>query len=234
MFIRATPFILLSLSMPLFADEVHIAALDFGGLVTEEGNGVYQQLTREAADRTGITYKESFYPAKRAKLSLKRGIVDCTYGPVEQQYRSLGKENLVATSPIGQFKSYIFTLKGTPIIELSALKDQRVVGVRGFNELYAPAIRKGIHIEYLNSTSDTFKILQRGRVDAILGFLPDMNKHLDQLNYNANAPLMVAADRIFCLKSSKTIEFIDKINQGLDSMREDGSFREILGEHYIE
>ena len=132
------------------------------GLVDKAGTGKYQLVMREAAKRANITFTEYYYPQKRALKIFLAGRATCIYGYSDLASEERGKENIIVSFPIGVFKQYIFTKKGTPALtSYEHLKNKSVGGVLGddLQPWFSSFTLAGIHLNLVNSTEQNLRML---------------------------------------------------------------------------
>ncbi len=207
------------------------------GLVEEGGTGKYQLVMREAAKRANLTVTERYYPQKRALKIFFFKDYPCIYAYTDLAVEKLGKEQVVASFPIGVFKQYIFTQKGKSVFtSISQLKGKSVGGVLGddMQPWYPNFTKAGIHLELVASTEQNIKKLHSGRLDAMVSFLPDIVEYVDQLSFAPDHPLLISYDRITCRNTPEGRQFIEKISPVLQEMKHDGTMKKILGTFYLE
>jgi len=222
-------------TMPLFAQEVNIAAGAFPGLINQEGIGAYQQVLNHAAKRSDIKLTETFYPIKRAVNVFKHKQVLAIYGMIDSVKDEINRNEIITTYPIGIFKLYIFTKKDQPpISSYEQLKGKSIGGIRGYESSYQPLIEKNINIYYISNEASQLARLKSGRVDAILGFLPDWTPYLEQLNYDKGFLIEFGYDYIVAWNTPLGRAFVNKISPTLQQMKIDGTLKKILAERYID
>lgn len=218
-----------------WGNDVEIIAPLFVYIIEEDGSGVYQKVLREAARRSGISYKEKIYPIKRAlkNFSKRRGL--CMYGMIDPAINMVGEENLVTSFPMGVAKLYIFTKKGTPAItSLKQLKGKRVGGTIGYEDYYKDIRKKGVRFDYVGNEKGNIKKLMAGRIDVMLGFLPDYALHLPKLSFSPNHPVAVVWDSVTCHNTEEGRRFVNQISPALKEMKNDGTLKALLGDRYME
>ncbi len=208
------------------------------GLVEEDGTGKYQLLMREAAKRANLKFTEHHYPQRRAlKLFLLKGSSCCIYAYTDLAVEKLGKENVVASFPIGIFKQYIFTKKGTTVLtSIDQLKGKSVGGVLGddLQPWYPNFTKAGVHLNLVISTEQNLKMLHQGRIDAMISFLPDIAEYVGQLDFAPDNSLLTSYDRITCHNTPEGRQFVEKISSALQEMKHDGTMKKILETFYLE
>ncbi|MCP4107321.1 MAG: ABC transporter substrate-binding protein [Desulfobacteraceae bacterium] len=227
--------IILCIACP--AQAADLIAPDLTGLVTEDGIGVYQMIMKEVSKRSGVKFTEKFYPPKRAFGAFLKDENRCIYSFTDDAAEILGKDKIISSIPIGVFKMYIFTKKGeSALTSVSQLKGKKMAGVLGLG-VYNEKLKikeAGVKLMTTENNEEAFRVLQKGRVHAIMAFLPDMNPFVDELSYSPKNPLIVAYDRITCHNSETGKQFIDSISPTLKKMKETGVIKKILGSFYLE
>ncbi len=159
------------------------------------------------------------------------------YAYTDHAVEKLGKEQVVASFPIGIFKQYIFTIKGKSVFtSIYQLKGKTVGGVLGddVQSWYPNFTKAGIHLELVESTEQNIKKLNLGRLHAIVSFLPDITEYVDQLSFDPGHPLLISYDRITCHNTQQGRQFIEKISSALQEMKNDGTMKKILGSFFLE
>ncbi len=229
--------VILCIAYPAHAAD--LIAPNLTGLVTEDGIGLYQMIMKEVSKRSGVTFTEKFYPPKRAFETFLREENKCIYSFTDDAAGILGKDKIIASIPLGVFKMYIFTKKGEPALtSIFQLKGKRVAYVLGLGipieKVKIKEKEAGIKLIATENNEESFRILQRGRVNAIIGFLPDINLFLDELSFSPKNPLLVGYDRITCHNNETGKQFINSISPKLKEMKEDGAIKKILGTFYLE
>lgn len=217
------------------ANEIEVIAPEITGLVRDDKQGSYQLILKEAAKRAGISYKETFYPQKRAVRTFLKNKQSCMYGFTDFAVQELGEERILASYPLSAFKMYIFTNKeGKVLTSLEQLKEIKVGGLLGYELYYRPIRSAGIGIDIERKDELNLRKLQAGRIQAMLGFLPDLNAYKDQLNYSPAHPLMVSYDRITCHNNNVGKQFVEIISPKLEEMKVDGTIEYFLSGYLVE
>ncbi len=216
---------------------IDIIAPRIEGLIEKDGKGVYQNLIEEASKRTGLVITEHVYPQKRALRFFFAKKHPCIYAYTDLAVTKLGRDNVIASFPLGSFKQYIFTAKGEPAItRIVALKGLRVGGVLGDTEQdwFNLFKNNNIHYALAPSIQQNVDMLILGRIDAMVSFMPDAAKWSSQLSYDASRPLFSAYDRLTCHINPQTRDFIRIMSSILKQMKQDGTSQKILGDLYLD
>jgi len=212
-----------------------ILAHKIPNLVEENGKGAYQLIMREAARNGGVAFKEEFYPSKRALKMVYNKEALCIYIFSNDAEKELGKDKVITSPAIGMGALYIFTLKGVkPFSSIDELKGKTISGTLGAEGYYESLVKKNINIDYATTNEQNIKKLKMGRVDAILGFLPDLNMHLHELSYNPEFTLLKFTDRVTCHNNKEGRKFLKAIAPAIEEMKKNGRVKELRGEFYFE
>ncbi len=206
-------------------------------LVEKGGSGKYQLVMREASKRANLEFTERYYPQKRALIMFFDKDCPCIYAYTDLAVEKLGKEQVVASFPIGIFKQYIFTKKGESVFtSIDQLKGKSVGGVLGddLQHWYPNFTKVGIYLKLVNSTEQNVQKLQLGRIHAMVSFLPDITEYLAQLSFAPGHPLLISFDKITCHNTQEGRQFVEKISPALQEMKRDGTMKKILGIYYLE
>ncbi|GGB20930.1 substrate-binding periplasmic protein [Agarivorans gilvus] len=187
-------FLVVGLSMlSAVAKPVSISTPYYTDLTNEQLTGPYQIILREAARRSGLRYAESFYPEKRALRLFMIGMYDCTYGYSDEMKRRFGEDNILLSFPFGLIKEYMFTKKGTQALtSIEQLRGKSVGATLGTERWHKHLTDLGIQVRYVVKDINSIRMLEDGRIDVFLGFLPDLTKYIDRLSYSPQHPIVVA------------------------------------------
>jgi ABC-type amino acid transport substrate-binding protein len=218
----------------LSADEVRVAAGKFIGIITEKGDGPYQLILQEAARRAGITLDERVYPLKRAVKAFSRREVLAIYGMTDAVIEKVGEQEILTSYPLGVYKLYVFTLRDRGAISnFTQLKGLKVGGVIGYETYYRQLLAQGIAIDYVADEAFQLKKLEAGRIDAVIGFMPDWLAFEDELIHDPAFSIHVGYDAMTVWKSPQGQAFVDAISPALRQMHADGTLKAMLGGRFM-
>ncbi len=219
----------------LAEEEVHVVAGIFMGIIQEDGQGPYQIILRQAAARADIQITETVYPLKRAIRAFSDRKALAIYGMTDAVIKNTGDDGIITSYPLGVYKLYIFSRKeDPPISSYAQLKGKRLGGVIGYEEYYREILKHNIQIDYLAAEKSQFEKLERGRIDAIIGFMPDWISHLSLLSYDPGFPVHIGYDYMTVWDTPAGRSFVNRISPALQSMHADGTLKKILAERYME
>ncbi|WP_448548546.1 hypothetical protein [Thalassotalea fusca] len=177
------------------AEQNTIAAGVFLGVIEKDGSGAYQRILQEAANRANIKYTEHVYPLKRAVEMFKNQKTLAIYGMTHAIIEDMGGSNIITSYPLGAYKAFVFTPKTHPkISSYSQLAHLKIGAINGYQPYFKSLTNKNITIDYFTHEDKQLERLRAGRIDAIIGFLPDWLPYLSILNYDPNFPIHIGYD----------------------------------------
>ena len=219
---------------PLFA-EVIIIGIEIPGLHQMDGAGAYDQIITETLIKPGLATLEVYSPVRAKKLFAK--CQNCCLSPANKdpEFYEFGKD-IVQTDRINTAKIYIFVNKGQqPISRLEDLQDKTVGIRRGMP--YGKGFEKAkLETLIIINLEQHIRLMQIGRIDAFLAYVPDAYKMFRQLGiapypHDAFNPVGVVPDRLVCRGVQP--EFITTFNERVKQLRISGRLKDILGDNYI-
>lgn len=217
------------------AQEVKISAGIFLGIINEDGEGPYQLILKEAARRSGLILSERPLPLRRALNEFIDKKALAIYGMTSAVIEEVGEDAILTTYPLGAYKLFLFTRRGEPAVSCyDRLEGKTVGGIIGYEAYYRELEDRGIAIDYMANEENLMKTLESHRVDVILGFLPDWIPFLNLLSYDPGFPVHIGYDYMTVWKSEEGEDFVRKISPALEEMKQDGTFKRILGDRYME
>jgi hypothetical protein len=151
---------------------------------------------------------------------------------------------LIESDPINWVRVYLMTLAGKSPLPPSVLFNPNaeplrigLVGGWSYGPEVASLLERGTLTQHrFDPAKDqraTLKMMAKGRVDAMLAYLPDLFLDMDATGIRAAyveaAPVLEVADRLLCVDLPETRELIRHVNRELAQMRNDGSRSTVLG-----
>lgn len=215
--------------------QVRIAMPAITGLISEDGQGIYQQILREAASRAGLVYYAEVFPQRRALFFFKNDTSwDGIFTFTDTVRAHFPGKTILATYPFGAYLGYIFTLKGAiALTTVDELRNLTVGGIRGFEGTWPQFTEAGIDIQLVGTDAQNLAKLKDGRIQAFLGFLPDLHDSLEELSYDPDKPFFQSYDRLNGRDTPEMRKFLERLDPVLRMMHEDGTIRRIMGAAYL-
>ncbi|WP_421899227.1 substrate-binding periplasmic protein [Maridesulfovibrio sp.] len=228
---------------PAFAREVvTVATGEWAPYVSAQkgGNGMSFDIVSAAMKRAGLTAEYEFYPWKRALLTLENGKAMASFPWVKRPER---EEFALYSDPLHSrtvrlFYSKNFYPEGLIASNIEELKKYRIGVARGYAQL--EQYRKmGLNTVEVPDNAMGMQKLVRGHIDFmsesyVVGNVLIRNLFPDQEELFSSIPAPVGAERLYLLFTKKNIEsgeLLRKFNQGLQSIRDDGTFEMIVKQY---
>ena len=242
MILRPRPWFLASLASTLlllgltaFAQTVPRLVLpQIDGLIEPDGSGSYQKVLSQAAQEAGVEFTADVYPRARALALFLDRKYDGIFTFTQTARDKFGVTAIVAGYPLGAYRGYVFRAKGrSALSQFTELSGRIVGGVVGFDGTYGAVVRAGAVLELVNDDSLNLAKLRVGRLDAMLGFLPDLYNQLDQLSFDPAAPFFESFDRLTLFNSPENRLWLEKISVALKKMHTTGAVAALVGPSYL-
>jgi ABC-type amino acid transport substrate-binding protein len=227
---------LLLITTPVLADPLLVVGPVIPGLLDSDGKGAYNKLFDAISAKSGVEMQIDLYPYTRTVSYYENGKYDVFFPATTVDVT----RDSVETTEFNRLKMFIFTAAGTsPITSASKLKGLHVGLQRGID---FPEVITNIpmNVTELNNEVQGIKMLALGRIDAMVGLVPDVYLALQKLggniklsvdttkHYSDNAESFVFANK------PEYAPIVDKLNQAIKSLRESGKIKQILGSAYVE
>jgi len=227
--------ILYILLIPCLArSDILLAAPHITSLVEENGNGYYQRIMQQALGLVSHHVIEQTYPYKRALILFESKRVDCVYSFTSIAQEKFGTSAIAYSYPLGKFAYYMFSPKDTPpVINSSQLLGKRVGGAIGHDVYYRDTLTEGIELNLVDEDHRNVRLLELGRIDFMIGALPDLTPYLPRLSYSSAHPLVENFDRITCHRVAKTEAFLTELSKVLEALNHNGTYRRLAPDLYL-
>lgn len=204
----------------------------------ENGSDQYNKLIEKLAEKK-LDFNLVIFPLTRAVRNLTEG-ADCIF---PSSLNSLGTHfaeqtkgyEFIASNPVDYISMRVFTRQGEKTIAaFNELNNKKVAIWLGFD--------RNIYLQGINATVDEVaseevrvNMLTKKRVDAIVGFTPDVFLAAQKLGvaipeYNKSLSVFEGEGAsVVCHKNAKNSQFIEQLNTQLEMLRESGELASILG-----
>ncbi len=207
------------------ADPIRIAVPPIAHLLEENGSGIYQRLLKEAMEPVGADIKSVFFPYRRAIVAFDDRDVDCIYSFGDVLDKRYSPKELVSSYPLGKFSFHIFTVRGEPpISSVGDWQKLRLAAIMG-HELYLDSVlAESGKVVMVGSEQQAVRMLERGRVEAVIAAVPDINPFLPRLSYEQGYELLVSFDRLHCHNTESNRVFIETLSEQLKKLKASGGY----------
>ncbi len=147
---------------------VEVAVPIISQLVHQDGAGKWQgpliDLLKRAEQEIGIPFHLRMVPFKRAVVMVEEGDTDFGVFMESPKRNQLG----MPIVKLGDAQYIIVSLKDKPIRSISELENKSVARIRGGAEIKSLKGVPGLKYYYFNNHNDGTRLLQYGRVDALV------------------------------------------------------------------
>jgi hypothetical protein len=183
-------FILLTLSSLCAAADQIMVMPAMEPYFSENGNARYQLLMQEILRRSGNDINIEYLPLAKSIQFFDQNKNACYPAARKLAFGFLGHDVIDAGVAINKFKIVIATPKSEPLISSAeSLRNRSVAAIIG-NVLSAYGIPVShITIHYVNTYEQSVKLLEKGRVNAIVGSTIALMPYRDKLNFDVNNPV---------------------------------------------
>jgi len=215
--------------------EIHLAVPSITTLLQADGEGIYQRMFARAMASLHYPVNQEFYPYKRALVQFRAGQADCVYSFTDVLTKELGADAVIASYPLGHFRYFLFSRADRPPVRSNEeLEGLRLGAVIGHESYYGEVLRYPGEILEVNSDRQAMELLRQGRIDVAIAALPDIQPYLDELAYAEEFPLYIGYDRITCHNTPQNRVFLDDLSAELKKLKEEGGYRELAGDYFLD
>lgn len=188
--------------------------------------GILIDLTNALSQQAGIPFRNSIQPHRRIVQSLFAGKVDFAF-LIDSPALQPGSERI---AHLIELDVVAITLQGQPPIHnIMDLANKRVGVTRGAT--YGPEINEARHFTRVNvrGPAEGFKLMQEAQLDVLVGTQYSLNQVADdELNVSRQYVLKKNSAGLYISKRSKFRDLIPVYQKALETMRANGSIREIF------
>jgi ABC-type amino acid transport substrate-binding protein len=189
---------------------------------------------QEILRRSGNNIKIEYLPLAKSIQLFDQNRNACYPTARKLAFGFLGHDVIDVGVALNKFKIVIATPKSDPLVSsIESLRNRSVAAING-NVLSAygiPVSHTTIH--YVNTYEQSVKLLEKGRVNAIVGSAIALMPYRDKLNFDVDNPVFSVDEGIVCHPGDESRAFLESIRPAIQSMKADGSLKSILGEYYL-
>lgn len=229
---------------PSFSKEQTIVAPELGPFLLTEREGFYNDIFKQLSMKGNLTSSMTVKPTARAVEEFTKKHFDCLYGlgiqAIKESTAVANPESLRLIESAGFFKvtAHLFSKPGAPPINsLSDMKGKSLVALNGV-PVEAILGKIGVQFFYVNFEILKVKMLAKGRVDAIIGWYPDIfavfNAYgIEPTEYNRQLTLYGFDMTLVCHNTKHNAKFIEEVDKTLSLMLEENLLQPIFLKHNI-
>ena len=220
-------FLVPSLALAKSSSSLTLGVSPIPQLIGEEPSE-YGPYNRVLAEFTDAKFELIFSPPARAERLFGKKQLDCLFPASVATMPD--KSQLLQSEAIDKVKAYLFTRE--PYRQFRELHRISIALRRGFT--YGN-VKRWFPAYYVELGSDvlTLQFLHLKRVDAVVGYLPDIRSASLILAkpmpfFDVEQPVYAAADAIVCHQTPEARELIQSIDKKIVEMRRTGQLRKLL------
>ncbi|WP_168171397.1 transporter substrate-binding domain-containing protein [Lacimicrobium sp. SS2-24] len=222
------------------AEPLRIAVNHIEGMLEEHNNEApYTEILTHLQQGTSGSVSYFYYPGSRASKAFNEHEVDCLFPS------SLGvhneKSRLIESLAFNTAKAYFIGYEEYRTESLLLPRQRPVMIAYRRGNTFGGRIEELVHqaLVEVNSDSQAKLLLDKGRVDVMLVYLPDAMHLINQqktpaLIYTDASHFYSQNDSMLCHDSQGASRFITTINERLAKMQDSGALKRILSKAYIQ
>ncbi|MTI11093.1 type 2 periplasmic-binding domain-containing protein [Curvivirga aplysinae] len=241
---RSSQILALFLSLLTCANSVkaevilHLYELD-DRLTPEEDRG-YNLYLKDLLNRFEGEIEKKYAPIKRNSTNFIRDFSSCAFPAniraIAARYPEASEMGLLSSKAVDAISVYVYVPRGIePPHSIDELKDLPIGHVIG--NVAAGLIQdKAPYLHAARNNENLMKMLKAGRIEAIIGFHPDIAIAFDDLGYHdlihsTRLTLFKATGHFVCHDTPENRRFISYVDQVIPILAQDGRAQEYLGRH---
>ncbi len=201
---------------------------------SEDGNASYQRLMQEILRRSGDRINIDYYPPARSIQIFDQKMNACSPAARKLASGFLGYDVIDAGVAINEFRIVIATLKSQPPkSSVESLNNRSIATILGQAlGVYGIPISK-MTVHYVADIDQAVRLLEKGRVHAIVESAVNLLPYRNQLNFDVDRPVFSIPQSIICHPGPESRAFLKRVGPAIESMHKDGSLKSILGDYYL-
>lgn len=231
---------LLAIYLPANAQSVPVYAYQLDYRLEASGAGDYQQLLK-VLQRQGLDFSLTVLPVRRAVRALDDDIQGCIFpASINATLTSLphiDSSRLIASTALDRISLRVFTRTDSLVIsDLSQLANKHVALWDGLN---VEALLGDVNMTIEPTTTESIRVrmLHAERLDAIVGFMPDVLLASEALGLplpHFHPDLALFKDEgagFVCIDTPANRTWVEQVNALLRALKDSGELRQILSPH---
>lgn len=174
-------------------------------------------------------------PGKRALVQFRTQKVDCFLLGNSEAFRMSYPTfvNIIYSKPFFTAKMKAHILKGDPLITSKEQLSDKVVGVPQENLAIMDDIPTSLTYPVVTEEQG-LKMLAKRRLDVMVSTHVNPSKIMKKVHADHNFSIYQFHESLNCHNTTKNQDFINKIDQGLQKMKDNGTYQKILTKYFPE
>lgn len=218
---------------------VKVYGYDLEYRLREGGKAQYNLLFKRMRAK-GLQIELKIMPLPRANREFFENTNSCIFPSnaalLKRQEPTIADVNFLTSLHVDLVHLRVLTKQGSPVLEnLEQLNGKRIAYMTGLNlDIFLPGLTA--YYETTSSEGLRLKMLNANRLDAVLGFTPDILLAAEKLDlplpaYDKTLSVFSELANMVCHTGDDNKKFIAHFNNLLKEMRASGELRKIFGPH---
>ena len=181
-----------------------------------------------------------YFPSSRASKRFNDRKTDCLFPASANTLRNEQNVPVIASQPINYAIAYVFSLQAFDLNRLiNSPRPKYTISYRRGNTFGGNIEKLNQHNSFVvNTDEQSFGMLDNGRVDFVITYLPDATNMIlrpngKQVFYDPQQAFHTQPDSLVCHLTENTSIVIEKVNTAIAELKASGELRKILGGNYI-
>lgn len=213
-----------------FAETYRLGTFPIPLMVEDKDTGVFVELTKEIAKRSGVQIEIVVEPPARTVQTFGQNHVDGFFPALDV---SMPKADFARSNSIYVKRDFSFYQKGKNLPTIKDLEGKTIGLTRGYPYVKELTDNGKIRFEFANDDVSNMRKLALGRIDAFVVEEKSGLKALDQsgeknIEYNKDTQLSEQDVYYAFQKTAEGDDLAKKFSKALEDMKKDGTFGKIM------
>ncbi|MCP4671303.1 MAG: transporter substrate-binding domain-containing protein [Desulfobacula sp.] len=220
----------LPFTTPVFAGDYTIASFPIPLMVESPDKGIFIEVTKEIAKRSGLDIEIKIFPTKRTVINFHENKVDGFFPALDVMIN----KDISPSEEMYFKKDFVFVKEGSsPVSTIEGLAGKKVGITMGYPYAKKITDAQGFTIEVAPNDMVNIKKLAAGRIDVFIveeksGLQALKESGVSGITYEAGKPISKQKVYYAFQPDAKGKEVAAKFSQALSSMKKDGTFGKIM------
>lgn len=215
----------------VFAEnEIIFGTFPIPGLVIDENNGIFVELTKEIAKKENLDIKIIIKPRQRILKEFMEKKVDVFFPALDVDFTN-PNEIIKSKEPLSVKRDYIFTRKGEEFIKTIKELEGKMVGIT-LGYPYSKELKENSLVEFDEARNDETNVLKllKKRIDAFVveekaGLKAFKEKgEMEKIQYDPSMPISEMRSYYVFQNNEKGKKISEIISKALSEMKKDGTY----------
>ncbi|MGL1934278.1 MAG: transporter substrate-binding domain-containing protein [Fibrobacterales bacterium] len=201
---------------------------------TESGSGFALDLFTEINKVVDLPLEITPVPFSRAIKMFKEKQATCYLGGDKKAAWDYMNMHALESTPFFEGRVEVFTLRSQPIISSVDTLKTKIIGVqRAVHSLMKNLKHLELNYATVNSTLQNYFKLQKGRIDAFIGYGEHLPSEMSASIHNDPGFVLYANNEsLVCHVTKSNQRIIDTFNKGLAEIKSNGTFQALYKKYF--